>query len=66
MASIAGGAPTLTPVDPRYAVEMGGAGSSNHFATASTRSGASPVTMNWTLSEEKEWVAVGVNINVAP
>ncbi len=63
MASIADGAPTLVPLDPRYVIEMGGAGNSSHFAVASTKSGASPVTMSWTLTEEKEWVAIGININ---
>ena len=60
MASIAGG--TLTPVPP--AIEMGGGGNSSHFAEVRIQS--SSVPMSWALTEEKEWVAVGININAAP
>ena len=65
MASIADGTPTLVTPGPHYVVEMGGLGNSKHFAAASTQSGASSVTMNWT-PQEKEWVAIGININAAP
>lgn len=65
MASIADGVPTVIPPVSQSAVEMGGAGNSSHFAAASTQPGASPVAMNWTIREAKEWVAVGININVA-
>jgi hypothetical protein len=38
---------------------------SDHYTAASTRTGESNVTMNWNLSEGKEWVALGININAA-
>jgi hypothetical protein len=65
MASIASGEPNQVPIDSRYIIEMGGSGNSDHFTTASTSTGAASVTMNWDLSEGKEWVAIGININAA-
>ena len=47
----------------RYNREMGGSGVSNHFGAASTEAGASSVTMSWSLTESKEWVIIGFNIN---
>ena len=67
MASIADSEPSTALGDELYPpIEMGGSGNSSHFAAASTQSGASPVTMSWTLTEEKEWVVIGININAAP
>ncbi|MFQ5552688.1 MAG: hypothetical protein ACE5EW_03100, partial [Thermoplasmata archaeon] len=49
-----------------YNVEMGGPGQTGHNATSSEEAGASSVQMRWNGKETgKEWVSVGLNLNVA-
>ena len=49
-----------------YNEEMGGSGATNHSATSSEEAGASSVEMRWNGKQsEKEWVSVGLNLNVA-
>ena len=65
MATVGSGVPDSVPSDSQYVIEMGGSGNSDHYTAASTRTGASNVTMNWDLDEGKEWVTAGININAA-
>ena len=66
MASIAAGSPTVgSGQTQHYNVEMGGPGSSSHYGAGSTEDGVTSVTMSWSLSESKEWVIVGLNLNVS-
>ena len=64
MAAISAGASSIgSGQTQRYSREMGGSGASNHFGVASTEPGATSVPMSWSLTESKEWVIVGFNIN---
>ena len=66
MAAIADGEPTTRSGEQLYPpIEMGGTGNSKHYAAANTKPGGSSVSLSWSLSEEKEWVAIGININAA-
>ena len=66
MASVAGGTPSDAAGQAQlYKIEMGGAENSDHYAASSTKSGASPATISWSLPEPKEWVVIGFNIKVA-
>jgi len=63
MASIAAGAPTVgSGQTQRWNLEMGGPGVSDHYGAGSTKPGSSSVSMNWTISEIKEWVSIGFNV----
>ncbi len=63
MASISDGSPSVgLGQTQRYNMEMGGPGVSSHYGTASTKEWATSVTMNWSLTESKEWVIVGFSI----
>ncbi len=64
MASVAAGVPNPDPTQSQiYAQEMGGSGESDHYGVSSTKAGTSSVTMSWTISENKDWVIIGFNIN---
>jgi len=64
-ADIAGRSISVPDVGPsdeteRFNEELTG---SNHSGAAAEEAGASPsVVMDWTISENKEWVVIGFNI----
>ena len=47
----------------RWAFELGGVGTSGTWGGGSTEPGTASVTMDWTVSGNKDWAAVGFNIN---
>ncbi|MFX0185955.1 MAG: hypothetical protein ACFE95_22955, partial [Candidatus Hodarchaeota archaeon] len=66
MASVAVGVPNPDPTQNQiYTQEMGGSGVSDHYGASSTKPGATSVTLSWTLTENKDWVIIGFNINSA-
>ena len=64
IASIADGSPIVgSGQTQQWNDEMGGSGASSSFGAGSTEDGASSVSMDWSLSEQKEWVMIGFNVN---